>query len=135
MKRLVIWMVIIVISFRMCSGSRFQQNPSTAQNWETFKKEMLEQPEEMRGLIDRIRSFIHTVFEALKSSSFPTAVAKNISQLCKQDSLDYVHNLYSLNSLWALQSKLIQLLHKWQYVVTLRALSLTLAPHEVIIIM
>ena len=112
MKRLVIWMVIIVISFRMCSGSRSQQNPSAAQNWETFKKEMLEQPEEMRGLIDRIRSFIHTVFEALKSSSFPTAVAKNISQLCKQDSLDYVHNLYSLNSLWALQSKLIQLLHK-----------------------
>lgn len=52
-----------------------------------------------------IGSLFHGLFAALKSSSFPTAVATNISQQCNDDSQAYVHDLYLNQSLWALRSK------------------------------
>lgn len=53
--------------------------------------------------IDDFAILLHDVFVALKSSSFPTAVATNISQKCLEDSQFYVHSLYTNRSLWALQ--------------------------------
>lgn len=55
--------------------------------------------------IDDFATSLHDVFVALKSSSFPTAVATNISQKCLEDSQFYVHSLYTNRSLWALQSE------------------------------
>ena len=50
---------------------------------------------------------LHLIFEKLKSSSFPTAVASLKNQKCVNDSQLYVHTLYSLtgsNASWARQS-------------------------------
>lgn len=51
---------------------------------------------------------LYLLFETLKSSSFPTAVANLTNQKCVNDSLLYVHTLYSYsgsNASWARQSK------------------------------
>lgn len=51
---------------------------------------------------------LHIIFEKLKSSSFPTAVANLTNQKCVNDSLLYLDTLYSLsgsNASWARQSK------------------------------
>lgn len=51
---------------------------------------------------------IHILFEKLKLSSFPTAVTNLTNQKCVNDSLLYVHTLYSSsgsNASWARQSK------------------------------
>jgi hypothetical protein len=76
----------------------------TSENWWNVINEQLEENGKRFHLI----SLIKRIFIALESSSFPTAVAKNINQKCKEDSQLYVRSLYSNRTLWALQSKLKQ---------------------------
>lgn len=54
-----------------------------------------------------IRGWFHNLLVQLVSTSFPTAVASNISQQCQNDSIQYVHNLYRVNGSWARQSKFV----------------------------
>ena len=65
-----------------------------------FWDQLPDEPVHWRAVLQNIHDFL----KLLKSSSFPTAVAKNISQQCTDDSVHYVHSYYNL-SLWALQSK------------------------------
>ena len=67
---------------------------------------------ENKAISDIIVRFLHDLVVAIKSSSFPTAVAQNISQQCTDDSLLYVHSLYT--SLWALQSTSNFFLHYFE---------------------
>lgn len=60
------------------------------QKWETIKKTIDDQLEESGAAFD-FMTLLHNIFVALKSSSFPTAVANNISQQCLDDSQLYVH--------------------------------------------
>lgn len=55
----------------------------------------------------QITHLLHSILTVLKSSSFPTAVANISNQKCVEDSLLYVHTLYSLgpNTTWARQSQ------------------------------
>jgi hypothetical protein len=76
----------------------------TSENWWNVINEQLEENGKRFHLI----SLIKRIFIALESSSFPTAVAKNINQKCKEDSQLYLRSLYSNRTLWALQSKLKQ---------------------------
>lgn len=59
------------------------------------------------------------LFKLLKSSSFPTAVASNLSnQKCVNDSQLYVTTLYSLsgsNASWARQSKITSLISNLKF--------------------
>lgn len=102
---------VLVSSLLLWVGGRSQQllmNPISLmdedQSWETLRKTIDEQLEESGSAFD-FMALLHNVFAALKSSSFPTAVANNISQQCLEDSQLYVHSLYTNRSLWALQSK------------------------------
>lgn len=72
--------------------------------FEKLRKSITQQLEDTGAIVD-FPSVLHNVFAALKSSSFPTAVATNISEKCLKDSQLYVHSLYVNSSLWALQSK------------------------------
>lgn len=74
----------------------------TSEKWQNIINEQLE----ANGKFFHLTSLIKTIFLALESSSFPTAVAKNINQKCREDSQLYVRSLYSNRTLWALQSKL-----------------------------
>lgn len=74
------------------------------EKWRDIINEQLQQE---TGTVFDLTSLIHNIFASLKSSSFPTAVAHNISQQCLEDSQLYVHNLYRNQSLWSLQSKSI----------------------------
>ena len=75
------------------------------QSWFQLMKEIEDRsPNSEKALIDAL----HTIFKLLKSSSFPTAVAVLSNEKCVNDSLLYVHTLYSLtgsNASWARQSK------------------------------
>ncbi|XP_046461507.1 nose resistant to fluoxetine protein 6-like [Daphnia pulex] len=77
-------------------------SPESERSFEKWRNIISQQLQESGSTFD-LTSTLHNVFAALKSSSFPTAVAKNISQQCLQDSQYYVHNLYANQSLWALQ--------------------------------
>nr|CAH0109554.1 unnamed protein product [Daphnia galeata] len=70
------------------------------EKWRDIINEQLQQE---TGTVFDLTSLIHNIFASLKSSSFPTAVAHNISQQCLEDSQLYVHNLYRNQSLWSLQ--------------------------------
>ena len=104
-----------IVSFLLLlSGSQSQQfrnqeliysSGSGQQTLAKWKNIINEQSEE-NGKFIHLLSLIKKIFVALESSSFPTAVAKNISQQCLEDSQFYVRNLYSNRTLWALQSKL-----------------------------
>jgi hypothetical protein len=105
--------LLMVISFLLLwvveGRSQHLTNPFTSltdedRSWEMWRRTIDEQLEESGSAFD-LTSLLHNVFTALKSSSFPTAVASNISQQCLQDSQLYVHSLYTNRSLWALQSK------------------------------
>ena len=85
-------------------------SPESERSFETWKSIINEQLQETEATFD-LKSLLHNVFAALKSYSFPTAVAQNISQQCLQDSQLFVHNLYTNQSLWSLQSKLKKKLH------------------------
>jgi hypothetical protein len=107
------WLVIIPSCLLLWAGGRSQQlinlGPLDSlgadhQIWKIISKTIAEKLEETEVRYDAM-SVIANVFSALKSSSFPTAVAKNISQQCLEDSQFYVRNLYANQSLWALQSK------------------------------
>ena len=74
------------------------------EKWRDIINEQLQQE---TGTAFDLTSLIHNIFASLKSSSFPTAVAHNISQQCLEDSQLYVHNLYRNQSLWSLESKSI----------------------------
>lgn len=71
---------------------------------ESFKNTILKKLKNTEAIND-YDTLLHEVFVTLKSSSFPTAVATNISEKCLEDSQFYVHSLYVNRSLWALQSK------------------------------
>ncbi|KZS08085.1 putative Nose resistant to fluoxetine protein, partial [Daphnia magna] len=70
--------------------------------FEKLRKSITQELEDTGAIVD-FPSVLHNVFAALKSSSFPTAVATNISEKCLKDSQLYVHSLYVNSSLWALQ--------------------------------
>jgi hypothetical protein len=105
-----LWMIIFLL---LWIGGHSQQflnpaliiSPESERSFEKWRNVINQQLQETGATFD-LTSTLHTVFAALKSSSFPTAVAKNISQKCSQDSQFYVHNLYANQSLWSLQSKL-----------------------------
>lgn len=83
-------------------------NPELAKSlgaWQIMGEVIVKKLEETGTFYDT-STLIHNVFAALKSSSFPTAVANNISQQCLEDSQYNVHNLYANQIQWALQSKL-----------------------------
>jgi hypothetical protein len=80
-------------------------SPESERSFEKWKN-VFNQHLQKTGATFDLTSTLHNIFAALKSSSFPTAAAKNISQQCSQDSQFYVHNLYANQSLWSLQSKL-----------------------------
>lgn len=77
-------------------------SPVVDQRWEAYAIAVAEQLKATEDFYDT-RGLFHNILAALKSSHFPTAVAKNISQQCIEDSQFYVHNLYVNRSLWALQ--------------------------------
>ena len=74
------------------------------QSWKSITTDFGEKLPDYRAQSE-VFTALHNVLAALKSSSFPTAVAKNISQQCIDDSQTYVHHLFVNTSLWALQSK------------------------------
>ena len=97
MKWLFIFSLILI-------SSQAQFRPETQFS---LKRPTLPHWDELKGnSVDTVAAIdvIHQLLKALKSSSFPTAVAKNISQQCIDDSVHYVHSYYNL-SLWALESK------------------------------
>lgn len=73
--------------------------------WQILSQTIAEKLDDQSGVRYDALSAVQAIFSALKSSAFPTAVAKNISQQCLEDSQLYVRNLYVNRSLWALQSK------------------------------
>lgn len=73
--------------------------------WQILSRTIAEKLDDQSDVRYDALSAVQTIFSALKSSAFPTAVAKNISQQCLEDSQLYVRNLYANRSLWALQSK------------------------------
>ncbi len=105
-----LWKIIFLL---LWVGGQSQQfinpaliiSPESERSFEKWRNVINQQLQETGATFD-LTSTLHNVFAALKSSSFPTAVAKNISQQCLQDSQIYVHNLYANQSLWSLQSKL-----------------------------
>jgi hypothetical protein len=105
-----LWKIIFLL---LWVGGQSQQfinpaliiSPESERSFEKWRNVINQQLQETGATFD-LTSTLHNIFAALKSSSFPTAVAKNISQQCLQDSQFYVHNLYANQSLWSLQSKL-----------------------------
>ncbi len=63
----------------------------------------LEEDENSQMKMNLMQTSLHNFVEKLISSSYPTAMASNISPQCKNDSIEYVHNLY--RRAWAMQSK------------------------------
>ena len=101
-----LWAVLFLSVALLVNGSCNQQLNHTQSS--ILLDQILEQQwNGERALTNIIARYIHNLIVAIKSSSFPTAVAQNISQQCTNDSLLYVHSLYT--SLWALQSKHILL--------------------------
>jgi hypothetical protein len=105
-----LWKIIFLL---LWIGGQSQQfinpaliiSPESERSFEKWRNVISQQLQKTGATFD-LTSTLHNIFAALKSSSFPTAVAKNISQQCLQDSQFYVHNLYANQSLWSLQSKL-----------------------------
>ncbi|XP_032794832.2 nose resistant to fluoxetine protein 6 [Daphnia magna] len=102
------WMVVLTVG-SLWTGGQSQQFANLAtsmgageESLETLREAITKKLEETGTSYDA-SSIIHNVLAALKSSSFPTAVANNISQRCLEDSQYYVHSLYANRSLWALQ--------------------------------
>ncbi len=106
--------------FLFLVGSQSQQFPNpnliiSADSGRVFEKwgnAINEQLEQQPGESYDFMSLLRQVFTALKSSSFPTAVANNISQQCLDDSQFYVNSLYTNQSRWAIQSKFVFLIIK-----------------------
>lgn len=82
----------------------FTRPPDQHQAWDAIRHAVESYWQETGDVYDTA-SLIHDLVVALKSSSFPTAVASNVSKQCLEDSQNYVHSLYQNRSLWALQSK------------------------------
>ena len=100
------WWIVLLLSVFLVNGG-FGQKLQHTQSSILFDQILGQQWKGEKALTDMIARFIHNLIVAIKSSSFPTAVAQNISEQCTNDSLLYVHSLYT--SLWALQSKHILL--------------------------
>uniref|UniRef100_A0A0P5TA70 Nose resistant to fluoxetine protein n=1 Tax=Daphnia magna TaxID=35525 RepID=A0A0P5TA70_9CRUS len=102
-----VWMTSFLL---LCVGGKSQhlKNPALFMSldsediFEKLRKSITQELEDTGAIVD-FPSVLHNVFAALKSSSFPTAVATNISEKCLKDSQLYVHSLYVNSSLWALQ--------------------------------
>lgn len=106
------FLVIVLVTISLLLGKsqqsqNFMIHPYD-RSWQPFENAVVEQLVQTGAIHDAITE-LHNVLVALKSSAFPTAVAKNISQQCLEDSQKYVHSLYVNTSLWAIQSKLIGL--------------------------
>lgn len=104
-----IWTIAICLCLTQVQSQQFlnpgfnhllRDDPAWTAISDTIKGQL-----EETGILLDIGQLLHNFFATLKSSSFPTAVARNISQQCIDDSQSYVHNLYFNRSLWALQSK------------------------------
>jgi hypothetical protein len=96
-----LWPILLSFVF-LVNGGCGQQFLHQSQSSIYLDQVLNQQWKDEKALTDIIGRFIHNLIVAIKSSSFPTAVAQNISQQCTDDSLFYVHSLYT--SLWALQS-------------------------------
>ncbi|XP_057365085.1 nose resistant to fluoxetine protein 6-like [Daphnia carinata] len=73
------------------------------QSWWQEKTVELEDELNESDKLNLIQQWLHNLVVRLASSSYPTAVASNISQQCQVDSIHYVHNLYRRS--WAMQMK------------------------------
>ena len=83
-----------------------QQQLQLSPDWEDALKQKLEKVNQNRApdeIID-INTILQTLIRLLKGPSFPTAVAKNISQQCIDDSKEYLQHLTNFTP-WARQSK------------------------------
>ena len=83
-----------------------QQQLQLSPDWEDGLQQRLEKVNQNRApdeIID-INTILQTLIRLLKGPSFPTAVAKNISQQCIDDSKEYLHHLTNFTP-WAGQSK------------------------------
>ena len=83
-----------------------QQQLQLSPDWEDGLKQRLEKVNQNRApdeIID-IHTVLQTLIRLLKGPSFPTAVAKNISQQCIDDSKQYLQHLTNFTP-WARQSK------------------------------
>ncbi|XP_032794863.2 nose resistant to fluoxetine protein 6 [Daphnia magna] len=106
--------IIVVVSINCCrqagvagqSVSRLGGivRQQTFQSWWKEKTVELEENElDESDQLNLIQQWLHDLVVRLVSSSYPTAVASNISHQCQVDSIHYVHNLYRRS--WAMQMK------------------------------
>ena len=74
--------------------------------WNQGLQQRLEEVNQNRNTANKIdeSTVLGELFRLLKGTSFPTAVATNISQQCIDDSQKYVAALYH-GKKWALESK------------------------------
>lgn len=105
------WMMGILLLLaggqaQLLMNPRLEIAQDSEKNWVKFVNNIQEQVLNDTGENFDLMSLLRKIFVALKSSSFPTAVAHNISQQCLEDSQFYVRNLYANRTLWALQSEL-----------------------------
>jgi len=118
MERLSLILVLVIIStaFNKNLVTNGQLIPSANYNdWLPVSEdqqswmETIEQLDTL-DLKGPLTNLLHRIFKALKSSSFPTAVANLTNEKCVRDSQLYVHALYNLagssNTSWARQSNL-----------------------------
>lgn len=117
------WMVVssllllssVEIQSQEFLNSVFEIYPGGDPGWQIIGNS-IQKKLEGKGIISNIiLELVRDFFLAVKSSSFPTAVATNISQRCIDDSQFYVESLYRNRSLWALQSKPISNIVTYTY--------------------
>lgn len=111
----IILVVVVSIHYGRVAGQSVSQlggivQQQKFQSWwkeKTVELELEDQQsyEDDGDKLNLIQQLLHDLVVRLASSSYPTAVASNISQQCQIDSLHYVHNLYRRS--WAMQSKLL----------------------------
>lgn len=93
-------------SSRLCGIAKQEKFQSWLKlNIAEMELEERKESEKDDSKIDFIQQWLHKLVERLISTSYPTAVASNISRQCQNDSIEYVHNLYQRT--WAMQSKLL----------------------------
>lgn len=99
-------LIIIPINGQIANLNNWKTISENRQSWSQLMNEIDDRSPSSDKTI--ITTILHKIFTALKSSSFPTAVADLSNEKCVNDSLLYVHTLYSLtgsNASWARQSK------------------------------
>lgn len=98
---------VVFLSSQTCAHQRLLL-PTTKEYYSFFEFEkLLEEDTEKRK---NSQALMADLIEALMSSSYPTAVATDIGEQCKADSIEYVENVFRNRSIWALQSKFLSAL-------------------------